>query len=89
MAQTVAGVGVFAEVPDRGGETERLCAALAASQAECAALADALGLLTHEHTPPLVNPHDGAWCRRCGRRADDPQHRTAAWIRATRGFGAA
>jgi hypothetical protein len=88
MAQTVAGVGVFAEVPDRGGETERLRAALAASQAECAALADALDLLTHEHTP-LPDPRDGAWSRLCGRRADDPQHRTAAWIRVTRGFGAA
>jgi hypothetical protein len=76
MAQTVAGVGVFAEVPD--SETERL-------RAECAALAEVLDEFTHEYSE---HPQRPGWCR-CALRADHVEHRTAAWVRRRLAWSAA
>jgi hypothetical protein len=68
-------------------EIRRLMAMVIALEAECAALADALGAVTHEFEPD-PRPYARAFCTACSQRADSVVHRTAAWVRKRYGFGA-
>lgn len=73
-----------APLPAPGREIERLRAALAAREAECAKLAGVLDEFTHEYSPD--SQRDG-YCL-CALRADDAEHSTPGALRRRYGFGA-
>jgi hypothetical protein len=88
VTTTLGGGAVLVE-PDREcSEVRRLRSMVAALEAECAALADALGARTHEFAPGT--PGEPRWCAAedgdCllagGLTADHPVHRTPAVVRA-------